>query len=121
MSESVDPRWKRFRDRSWKCASCGEPHKGIFDLGCAKPDFWQGPEEYQPNSTAQNSTNCLTEDFCILDGEHYFVRCVLRIPLIGLANEYFAFGVWSSLSKKNFEKYMGTFDSGHQEDLGPWF
>ena len=121
MSEGVDSRWKQLCDRTWQCTACGERHQGLFDLGCAKPDFWQGSEVYQPNSAAQNSANCLTEDFCVLDDTHYFVRCVLRLRLVGLPGEYFAFGVWSSLSKKNFEKYMETFDSGQQEDLGPWF
>ena len=121
MNEPVDPRWDLLRNRAWKCASCGDTHRGMFDLGCAKPDFWQGPEEHLPNSIVATSTNCLTDDFCILAGEHHFVRCVLRLPLVGAAGEYFAFGVWSTLSKKNFAVYTESFDSGEQEGLGPWF
>lgn len=121
MNESVDPRWGLLRNRTWTCTSCGDTHHGLFDLGCAKPDFWQGSEDHLPNSVAASSTNCLTDDFCIVDGEHYFVRCVLRLPLVGAAGEYFAFGVWSTLSKKNFAIYMESFDSGEQEGLGPWF
>ena len=66
----------------------------------AAPDPWQGPETYLPNSAVRDSTHCLTEDFCVLDGQHYFIRCVLELPLIGAPGECFAFGVWSTLSKR---------------------
>ena len=121
MSESADPRWNQLRNQTWQCASCGDTHRGLFDLGCAKPDSWQDSEDHLPNSVAVTSTHCLTDDFCILEGEHYFVRCVLRLPLVGSAGDFFAFGVWSTLAKKNFERYTATFDSGEQEELGPWF
>jgi hypothetical protein len=62
------------------CASCGETHQGLIDLGCAKPDFWQGSEEPLPNSAARTSEHCLTEDFCVMEG-HYSIRCVLKLPL----------------------------------------
>jgi hypothetical protein len=118
--EPVDPRYSRLVDCARRCASCGEEHQGLFDLGCAKPDFWLGSEQPLPNSAVQNSKDCLTEDFCVMEG-HYFVRCVLRLPLTGAPGQYFGFGVWSTLSKKNFDKYLETFDNGWQEVLGPWF
>jgi hypothetical protein len=121
MNAAVDPRWESLLGRSWTCASCGDRHQGLFDLACAKPDFWQGAEVHAPNSAIADSSHCLTEDFCILDGEHFFVRAVLRIPLRGLPDECFSYGVWSSLSGKNFAIYTQTFDSGEQEGLGPWF
>lgn len=46
---------------------------------------------------------------------------MLRLPLIGAPEECLGFGVWSTLSEKNFGRYIETFDSGEQEDLGPWF
>jgi hypothetical protein len=120
-SETIDPRWNLVLDQSWKCASCLEEHRGIFDLGCAKPDAFSGSEEYEPNAVVVSSTHGLSEDFCILDGEHYFIRCILRLPLIGAPGQYFSYGVWSTLSKKNFVTYSETFDVGEQGSLGPWF
>ena len=119
--QTMDPRWNQFLQNPWKCSSCDEEHIGIFDLGFAKPEQWQGSETPLPNSALADSTNILTEDFCILDGEHYFVRCILELPLQGLSGERFAFGVWSTLSKANFEIYCESFDSGEQGRLGPWF
>lgn len=57
----------------------------------------------------------------MLNGEHFFVRCVLELPILGAADSFFGFGVWSTLSKRNFQLYVESFDSGEQGDLGPWF
>jgi hypothetical protein len=92
-----------------------------MDLGTASPHFWRDPEEPLPNSALASSTHCLTHDFCIVEGQHYFVRCILQLPLIGAPGEHFAFGVWSSLAEKNFRIYVDTFDSGEQAGVGPWF
>jgi hypothetical protein len=116
-----DPRWHRLHDRPWVCPSCGATHVGTFDLAYAKPDAWPGNEEYGPNSTVSTSTHFLSEDFCVLNNEHHFVRCILELPILGADTECFAFGTWSTLSKKNFALYTKTFDSGNQGELGPWF
>jgi hypothetical protein len=116
-----DPRWMRFHNGNWLCPGCGTRHAGLFDLACGKPEFWRGSEEKSPNFEALTSANVLTEDFCVLDGEHFFVRCVLQLPVVGASGTYFGFGVWATLSKRNFNIYLDTFDSGHQGDLGPWF
>jgi hypothetical protein len=121
MSKTVDERWARLKGRGWTCAACGQEHQGLFDLGAAAPGHWQGPPDPQPNSAVVDCTHCLTEDFCIIDGQHYFIRCVLELPLAGAADgERFAFGVWSTLAEKNFRIYLETFDEGGQ-GLGPWF
>lgn len=120
-SLSSDPRWRRLHDSSWRCSCCGEHHEGVFDLACGKPEQWPEGEEKVPNAEAGRSRHFLSEDFCILDGEHHFVRCVLEIPILGGDGQFFAYGVWSSLSQKNFRIYADTFDSGEQDGLGPWF
>lgn len=93
----------------------------MFDLAYVRPDFWSDGEDYVPNSAAVSSKHFLSEDFCVLNGEHYFVRCVLRLPLLGVPDTSFAFGVWSTLSEKNFELYKDAFDSGDLDGMGPWF
>lgn len=116
-----DPRWQRLNDRNWVCACCGSRHGGVFDLACGKPDPWPGTEAALPNSAIAGATHVLTEDFCKLDGEHYFVRGVLQLPIIGSGGEVFGFGVWSTLSKASFDAYLETFDSGEQAKLGSRF
>jgi hypothetical protein len=93
----------------------------LFDLACDKPEFWRGADLKRPNSELLTSDSILTEDFCVLDRQHFFVRCVLQLPIIDASDTYFGYGVWATLSKKNFDIYVDTFDSGNQGNLGPWF
>lgn len=118
---SSDPRWRRMWERPWRCVSCEGEHKGVFDLACAKPDLFPGSEEAAPNSALDLDGNFLSEDFCVLDGQHFFVRAVLELPIIGVDGEQFGYGVWATLSRENFERYVETFDSGEQGGMGPWF
>ncbi len=76
-------------------------------------------QEYEPNSALRLQGDFLSEDFCLLDGQHYMVRAILPIPVIGL-KDAFAFGCWSTLSRPNFDKYVDGFDSGEFADMGPW-
>jgi len=118
----ADRRWRRLREGTWiTCPSCGAAHSGIFDLACDKPIHWPGPAEYSPNSIRSTSSHFLSQDFCALEGEDFFVRCVLELPIQGAQDESFSFGVWSSLSQKNFALYAEQFDRDDNETLGPWF
>ena len=74
-----------------------------------------------PNTEVLSSDTVLTEDFCVIEGEHFFVRSVLQLPVIGAADTFFSFGVWVALSKTIFDRYIETFDAGDHGHLGPWF
>jgi len=83
--------------------------------------FWpgNGGDKVLNRDFAMNG-NILSEDFCVSDG-NYAVRCVLKFPLLGgRESDYFAFGVWGTLKKPNFEDMLKHFntDQGH---LGPYF
>lgn len=116
-----DPRWRRLWDRPWICSQCEQEHHGLPDLAKHKPDPWPGSDDVAPNSALDLSGNFLSTDFCVLNGEHFFVRAVLELPIRGGDGERFGFGVWSSLSRDNFLRYVETFDGGEQGALGPWF
>ena len=117
----TDPRWRRLWDRPWTCVACGETHQGLFDFACGKPEQWPGNEDKVPNSALDPNGNFLSEDFCVLKGQHFFVRAVLELPIRGSGGRQFGFGVWATLSRQNFVRYVNTFDSGEQDGLGPWF
>ena len=104
---------------SWTCGNCSLEHEGMFDLAAAAPDHWEGDEAYELNSALRLDGVFLSEDFCVLGGEHFFIRCVFDIPVHGMADK-FGLGVWSTLSRANFERYVDGFDSGSYSDLGPW-
>jgi hypothetical protein len=120
-SSELAPRWKALEERGWTCHSCGETHRGVIDLGYDRPLYWSGHDAPWPNSELNCAGSILTEDFCVLDGEHFFIRTLLLLPLVGNPGSFLGLGLWSSLSKPNFDLYVETFDDGNQSRHGPWF
>lgn len=101
------------------CHSCGEEHRGPFDLAVGAPDNWEGPREPEQNGALRMDGDFLSADFCVIGGEHFYLRGLLEIPVKGLT-ETFAFGGWSTLSRMNFEVYLDHFDDRGGCELGPW-
>lgn len=102
----------------WRCVNCDREHSWPFDLAANAPDPWPHATDYEPNGALRMDGDFLSEDFCVLNGEHFFVRAVMTIPVHGMADD-FGFGCWSTLSRQNFEKYVDAFDSPRpsQEEL----
>lgn len=115
----ADPTIKVLKS-GWRCSCCGEWHHGVMDLAAGAPDPWPHEESYEPNSALRLDGDFLSEDFCVLGGEDFFVRSVLEIPVRGLDRPW-GFGCWTTLSRTNFDKYVGGFDNAQYEDDGPWF
>jgi hypothetical protein len=114
-------RWLALDNKAWKCATCDQTHFGLFDLGKDKPDAWLHGPEVAKNILHEDLKSLLSDDLCIVNGEHYFVRCVLYLPIIGTPNDKFGYGVWSSLSKPNFMHYRDTFNDPNPDQTEPWF
>lgn len=111
----------------WKCDSCEEWHYGAcLDFSYGAPVYWGAENEAANQATLVGSdlnklpANLLDEDVCILDGEYYFVRGIIHLPIIG-TNETFRWGVWGSLSRENFEKFLATIDDPKRVELPPMF
>ncbi len=116
-----DPRWRSLNETGWTCKSCDELHTGIFDLGYRVPGVWDGKGEEGPNSLVETHGHFLSGDFCVLDGEQFFVRCVLHLPIQGGDDARFGYGIWSSLSEANFRIYVDGFYGADQGGDDPWF
>jgi hypothetical protein len=97
---------------SYQCSTCGKLHDGLPDIGDDKPFYWYTiPEEERA------ARSMVTEDTCVIDGEEFFIRGVIHIPI----NDYdqdFGFGVWVSQKKENFQTYIHNFDTNQ---IGPFF
>ncbi len=91
------------------CATCGEAHEGSASLSFRAPDLYFSVPEVERLERTQ-----LDDDFCTVDGEHFFIRTCLEIPIHDL-EEPFLWGVWSSLSQANFERYRASFDAPDQD------
>src|SRR5690606_13167034 len=53
-------------------------------------------------------------------GVHYFIRAVLEIPIQGVS-EPFTWGVWSSLSKASYDRYVETCNNPDTDDCFPGY
>ena len=107
----TDVSFEELANLRWKCHCCEEWHYGpCLDFSYDSPVYWSSENE---------ATGLLDEDFCI-DGEDYFVRGVIHLPIIG-TTETFRWGVWGSLSRENFEKLMAMNDDPARVELSPMF
>jgi hypothetical protein len=82
----------------WTCSCCGRQHEGTPEgYGYDAPWYWGERDRLnQPPNCSLNADYCKIED-------DFFVRGCIEIPIVG--SEYpFVWGVWTSLSKHNFER-----------------
>ena len=99
----------------YTCVTCGETHEGNPSIGTAAPVFY-----YSVPDTERGTRCQLDSDTCVIDEEFFFVRGCLEIPIVGEADP-FVWGVWASLSRQNFEKFLMLYDHAHRSHEGPFF
>ena len=97
---------------AYRCATCGETHNDLPDVGLLWPDPYFDVPEVERSVRVK-----ATSDTCAIDDEHFFIRGVILVPLLG-GRDYFGLGVWVSQKRENFQTYMEYFDS---PDIGPFF
>jgi hypothetical protein len=87
---------------TYRCHTCGEEHDDLPDLGCDAPDpYLDVPEEEREARTVFTPDRCIVRDD---DGEHYFIRGVIELPIHG-QEQPFGIGAWVSQSRVNYERY----------------
>jgi hypothetical protein len=95
----------------WKCGSCEKWHSGpCLDFGYDSPIYWT---EDHAKLRARSITwskilgkeprTFLDDDYCAIEGEHFFVRGLIQLPILG-SDKHFCWGVWGSLKRENFGK-----------------
>ncbi|WP_245246741.1 DUF2199 domain-containing protein [Streptomyces lonarensis] len=62
----------------------------------------------------------LSADQCVIAAQHYFVKGLIEIPVIG-SDEVFSWGVWVSLSQESFSRVSELWDTPGREDEEPYF
>jgi hypothetical protein len=60
----------------------------------------------------------LSSDACVIRGEQFFIRGLIRIPIVG-HDEHFEWGVWASLSEDNFWRMGDEWDKAGRETTTP--
>ncbi|MEO1530604.1 MAG: DUF2199 domain-containing protein [Pseudomonadota bacterium] len=97
---------------SYTCACCGEEKVGVPELSCLGPDLWASRNRVEGVREVEKDS-----DFCVLEvdgARHFYIRVLLPIPLpfAGRADDHWCFGVWTTLSEKNFDAYRAGFQTG---------
>jgi hypothetical protein len=99
----------------YRCTQCEKMHEGLPAIAYDAPAYYYDLAEDERAGRA-----VLTRDLCSIDGESWFVRAVLTIPVVG-HTECLEWGVWGTLSEANFERYRASFRDDDQSKLGPMF
>ncbi|HEY3741743.1 MAG TPA: DUF2199 domain-containing protein [Bryobacteraceae bacterium] len=90
--------------QTFRCSCCGAAIPGPpLDWSFNAPDLWW------QLSDEERAVSELHPDQCVINGEHFFIRGVIEIAVVDDA-ESFAYGVWASLSEKNFLRAAKTWD-----------
>ena len=97
------------------CPICGETHEGVDAWGYAQPQYWA------QLSDKQRQASRISDDLCATEDQFFFVRAVLTLPLIGGPQPDFDMAVWGTVSSYDFKRYLETFESGQQAQLGEMF
>ncbi|MFF6955659.1 DUF2199 domain-containing protein [Streptomyces sp. NPDC008317] len=77
------------------------------------PDVWDPAFEADTNSM-------LSSDQCVIRGQHFFIKGLIEIPVIG-GEDVFSWGVWVSLSKDSFTRAVDLWDTEGRETEKPYF
>lgn len=98
------------------CASCGQRHDGLPDaFGAALPDYVAAVPEAERAARVS-----LDDETCILDGEHFFLRVRLVVPVHG-RDAPLCWTLWSTLSGPNFERTLELWDTPGRESEPAYF
>jgi hypothetical protein len=103
---------KKVASMTYTCPICGNQYDSLPDIASNRPDqYWGIPERERSERVFLNS------DICVIDNEDFFIRGVIKIPILGTSDN-FGFGVWVSQKKENFQKYL---DDPKSNEIGPFF
>ena len=98
----MDP--KKTRALEFRCADCGELHRGSPSFAYVKPfAYFDVPEAERADRIRIES------DTCAIDDELFFIRGLLEIPILDV-DEPCRWGLWVSQSKDSFSRYVETMD-----------
>ena len=98
----------------YRCRSCGEWHDELplaFHV--------EAPAAWSPDLAADEDS-WLEAELCVVEGEHFFIRGLIRIPVVD-AERDFEWGVWTSLSRDNFARTLEIWDREGREGEEPMF
>ncbi|MFD7233697.1 DUF2199 domain-containing protein [Streptomyces syringium] len=101
-------------DAGFTCSCCGAQHPLLpMAYSTTAPYLWD-------ESFSDRSDCLLSLDQCVIQAQHYFVKGLIEIPVIG-SDAAFSWGVWVSLSRENFVRATDRWDTAGREAEEPYF
>jgi len=100
----------------YKCSCCGQEYDELpLCFGSDYPDYYFSipPEEREKRIE-------LTKSLCVVDGEHFFHRCRMTIPIVDY-DENLVWNVWTSISEENFIKRNDLWTNPARINEPPYF
>ena len=82
---------------------------------CEAPAPWESLSKWQRLRRGR-----ITSDQCVIDDEHFFLRGLIEVPVLD-NDESLAWGVWVSLSRKNFDRASALWDDPNRVNEPPYF
>jgi hypothetical protein len=101
-------------DLTFICSGCGERHGLPFDYHMDSPVYWASLSWWDRRKSHLDS------DLCVIKNEHFFMKGLIYIPVIG-REEIFHWGVWVSLSDENFKRAIEVYEQPGRENEPPYF
>lgn len=80
----------------------------------------EAPEYWDP-SLANDESSALSQEQCIIQGQQFFVRGRIVIPVLDADGAEFDWGVWVSLSPENYARASELWDTPGRETEPPYF
>ncbi|MCF6275878.1 MAG: DUF2199 domain-containing protein [Robiginitomaculum sp.] len=104
------------KEFEFMCSECSDIHKGSPSFSHRLPAYALDVPDNEHNERLY-----YTDDVCVVDDEHFFIRVILEIPIIEVEDP-FTWGVWVSQSEDNFMQYQETYgtDQSATNTFG-WF
>ena len=84
-----------------------------FAFHVPRPAAWLPEHEADEDSW-------LEEELCVVEGEHFFIRGLIRLPVADAEHD-FEWGVWTSLSRDNFARTLEIWEREGREAEPPMF
>jgi len=81
----------------------------------AAPAYWNANDKCIKTGESE-----LTADQCVIQGEHFFIKGSLEIPVAELSS-VFALTVWTSLSRETFERTRVLWNDAKRVNEPPYF
>lgn len=110
----------------WKSSSLGQWHTGPrLHFAFSEPYHWDSSRDLGTRWSDLDSGNLLrhirtflNSEYCAIDGENFFVRGVIPLPIVG-TEEFFRWGVWGALSRENFRTLLELDEDPRRAELKP--